>query len=68
MNSCSCVVSIHLMFLLIELCRVILLLLIGFNTSHVSINPGVSVYYHLDSAGFNTSHVSINRQGIDSGK
>ena len=53
-------ISIHLMFLLIEVGNKISMVVMHFNTSHVSINRiGKTV---VDGEkDFNTSHVSINR-------
>ena len=55
----STVISIHLMFLLIEAKDAKLMSIDHFNTSHVSINHCGSFQVD-DVSNFNTSHVSIN--------
>ena len=54
-------ISIHLMFLLIELAQTGVTLKSHFNTSHVSINQRGGCWMRSGKMNFNTSHVSINQ-------
>ena len=56
----STVISIHLMFLLIEAKDAKLMSIDHFNTSHVSINHALYANMKSQEMNFNTSHVSIN--------
>ena len=59
----STVISIHLMFLLIEAKDAKLMSIDHFNTSHVSINHALYANMKSQEMNFNTSHVSINHCG-----
>ena len=54
------IISIHLMFLLIEVGERGAVHIHNFNTSHVSINRKEMAGFDITKIHFNTSHVSIN--------
>ncbi len=60
-------ISIHLMFLLILMQDSITMMILYFNTSHVSINHYLNLLCKMKRWYFNISHVSINHPHVLSG-